>query len=72
MRLQCSLGEFEVLYKTKDLRKLAMLKIIRTYFRENTRIIILTFEVFWIVVFMLEKVTNQKASEIPQFIYVNF
>jgi len=45
---------------------------IRGYFDENRRLVILTFEVFWIVVFLLEKVTNEKATEIPQFIYVNF
>jgi hypothetical protein len=49
-----------------------MLAKIKNYFGANRRVIILTFEVFWIVVFLLEKVTNEKATEIPQFIYVNF
>ena len=49
-----------------------MLGRIKTYFGENSGLIILTFEVFWILVFLLEKVTNEKATEIPQFIYVNF
>jgi hypothetical protein len=38
----------------------------------NNKIIYLTFEVFWIIIFILEMVTNENVVEIPQFIYVNF
>ena len=34
-------------------------------------LIILTFEVFWIVVFLLNRIANE-ASNIPEFVYVNF
>ena len=36
------------------------------------KLVILTFEIFWIVVFMLERISNVNAVNIPQFIYVNF
>jgi hypothetical protein len=49
-----------------------MLKKIKDYFDDNRRLIIITFEIFWIVVFLFEKVTNEKSVDIPQFIYVNF
>lgn len=38
----------------------------------NKKLIILTFEVFWILVFLLDRVTNMNPSGIPQFIYINF
>ncbi len=37
----------------------------------NRKLIILTIEIFWIVVFLLDRVTNE-ASHIPEFVYVNF
>lgn len=37
----------------------------------NRKLIILTFEIFWIVVFLLNRVAND-ASNIPEFVYVNF
>jgi hypothetical protein len=42
------------------------------WFEANKGIIFLTFEIFWIVVFLLEKATNEQSLKIPQFIYVNF
>ena len=45
---------------------------IKKFLGLNKRIIIVAFEVFWIVVFLLEKATNDHSLEIPQFIYVNF
>ena len=45
---------------------------IKNFFGSNKRIIILAFEIFWIAVFLLERVTNDNSLEIPQFIYVNF
>ena len=38
----------------------------------NRRIVILTFEIFWIAVFIIERLTSVKAGQIPQFQYVNF
>ena len=38
----------------------------------NSKLIIITFEIFWIIVFVIDKITNSDAVDIPQFIYVNF
>lgn len=32
----------------------------------------LTFEVFWIIIFLLDRVSSGSGSGIPQFVYVNF
>jgi len=37
----------------------------------NKKLIVLTFEVFWIVVFLLNRIAGD-AMEMPEFIYVNF
>jgi hypothetical protein len=42
-----------------------------SFLERNKNIIIITFELFWIIVFIMEKIGSD-ASEIPQFIYVNF
>jgi len=39
---------------------------------ENRKLIVMTFEIFWILVFLLEQVSNTNSVDIPQFIYVNF
>lgn len=49
-----------------------MLRKILNKVNKNKKLIIITFEVFWIIVFLLEKITSTDAAEIPQFIYVNF
>lgn len=38
----------------------------------NKKRIIITFEVFWILIFLLDRVMSINSVEIPQFIYVNF
>jgi hypothetical protein len=38
----------------------------------NSKLIVITFEIFWILVFVIDKITNSDAVDIPQFIYVNF
>lgn len=38
----------------------------------NGRAIVMTFEIFWILIFLLDRVTSGNASGIPEFIYVNF
>jgi hypothetical protein len=40
--------------------------------RSNRKLIILTFELFWILVFILDRAASVNTVEIPQFIYVNF
>lgn len=37
----------------------------------NWKLIIITFEVFWIIVFLLSRIAGE-AVEMPEFIYVNF
>lgn len=49
-----------------------MLDKMRSWATANRKTIILTFEVFWILVFLLERVSNVNSVDIPQFIYVNF
>lgn len=49
-----------------------MLRKFGSWIAMNKKLIILTFEVFWILVFLLDRVTNVNSVEIPQFIYVNF
>ncbi len=49
-----------------------MLKRILEFYALRKRTIIITFEVFWIVVFILEMVANKSGTTIPQFVYVNF
>ena len=40
--------------------------------RTHHKLIILTFEVFWIAVFLLNRVGQSTTGGIPQFVYVNF
>jgi hypothetical protein len=49
-----------------------MISKIKNIFIHNKKIIILTFEIFWIVVFLLERIGSENVVEIPQFVYVNF
>jgi len=49
-----------------------MFKKIEAWATVNRKTILITFEIFWIVVFMLERVSNINSLDIPQFIYVNF
>ena len=42
------------------------------FWRQHGRAILLTFEGFWIVVFLLDRVITGGGSGIPQFVYVNF
>jgi hypothetical protein len=40
--------------------------------RTNHKLIILTFEVFWIAVFLLDRIGQRVTGGVPQFVYVNF
>jgi len=42
------------------------------WFSASRKLILITFEIFWIVVFLLEQLSNADSAGIPQFIYVNF
>jgi hypothetical protein len=48
-----------------------MKKIIQAL-TDNWKVITLTFEIFWLIVFLLGSLANKSATEIPQFVYVNF
>jgi hypothetical protein len=39
---------------------------------KNHKLILMTFEIFWIIVFLLDRVIGTNNVDIPQFIYVNF
>lgn len=40
--------------------------------RVHRRLIVLTFELFWIVVFLLDRLGTGDSGGVPQFMYVNF
>lgn len=40
--------------------------------KEHKKVIYLSFEIFWILFFVLDMIGNQSGGNIPQFIYVNF
>lgn len=42
------------------------------WFQANRKTIVITFEIFWIVIFLLDRVISASSSVIPQFVYVNF
>jgi hypothetical protein len=41
-------------------------------FKANRKVVVLSFEIFWILFFILETLGNRSGAGIPQFIYVNF
>jgi hypothetical protein len=43
-----------------------------SYLSRNKKAILLTFEIFWIVVFLLEMAATNSGAGIPEFVYVNF
>jgi len=49
-----------------------MLKKFITWGSMNRKSIMITFEVFWLLVFLLDRITSANSTGIPQFIYVNF
>jgi len=49
-----------------------MTRRMRKWFAANQKLILMTFEIFWIIVFLLDQVSNTNSVDIPQFIYVNF
>lgn len=48
------------------------MKRIFKFFIENRKVIMLSFEIFWIIIFLLDMIAAQSGAEIPQFVYVNF
>jgi hypothetical protein len=48
-----------------------MLRAIVDIVGRNRKLIILTFEIFWILVFILNRVAGN-VPDVPEFVYVNF
>ncbi len=48
------------------------MKALSPVWQRRGKIMLLTFEVFWIVVFVLNRVNSGAGGDIPQFVYVNF
>jgi hypothetical protein len=49
-----------------------MLARVRRIMRENRRLIIIVFQLFWIVVAILWRESSDTTRSIPGFVYVNF
>lgn len=49
-----------------------MFKKTLAVFQKHGQLIIITFEIFWIVVFILGRLSNAGSVGVPQFVYVNF
>ena len=39
---------------------------------DERKVIILTFEIFWIAIFLLEAASSSGGGEVAQFVYANF
>jgi len=48
-----------------------MLRAFMDIVGRNRKLIILTFEIFWILVFILNRVAGN-VPDVPEFVYVNF
>ena len=48
-----------------------MLDNVKDIVTRNSKLIIITFELFWIIIFLLDTYTKG-VSDIPEFVYVNF
>ena len=48
------------------------MKNLLSLYLSNRKAVILTFEIFWTAVFIIERLTSATGSAIPQFQYVNF
>ena len=49
-----------------------MTRIFALHLSAHGKAMLLAFEIFWVVVFILERVSGESSNGIPQFIYVNF
>lgn len=51
---------------------MSIILTVKNFLVKNRRLIIITFELFWIAIFLLEQYSKNALKNIPQFIYVNF
>ncbi len=42
------------------------------FYWDNRKFVLLTAEIFWIVVFVLDAATRSSGTAVAQFVYVNF
>jgi hypothetical protein len=49
-----------------------VIKQIFSFIKLNKKLIMVTFEIFWLLVFMFDRLTSMSSVDIPQFIYVQF
>jgi hypothetical protein len=48
------------------------MQFLQQIFQAHGRLILITFEVFWIVIFLLDRVSSGGGGGVPDFVYVNF
>ncbi len=48
------------------------MKMLLRQVAENRNVVLLTFEVFWIAVFVLHAMASNSGAQVTQFVYVNF
>jgi len=48
------------------------MQLLRQIFQTHGRLMLISFEVFWIVIFLLDRVSSGGGSGVPDFVYVNF
>ena len=48
------------------------MKTLRNFVSENGALVRLTFELFWVFVFLLDRIITGGGGGIPGFVYVNF
>ena len=49
-----------------------MIDLSKRLLSQHGRAMLITFEVFWIVIFLLDRMSGQSSNGIPPFVYVNF
>jgi len=48
------------------------MQFFRHMLRTHGRLMLITFEVFWIIIFLLDRISSAGGSGVPDFVYVNF
>lgn len=48
------------------------MQLLRQIFQTHGRLMLITFEVFWIVIFLLDRMSSGGGGGVPDFVYVNF
>ena len=48
------------------------MQLVRNMFQTHGRLMLITFEVFWIIIFLLDRISSAGGSGVPDFVYVNF